>query len=90
MENITRKQPLPKIPNQRQLLNLTKQNILEHYIFVQEVPRMQFIMVGQSQILTNSYLNWDFKFELNQFLFLNQVEPFQKFKLKSWGASILL
>ena len=29
MENITRKQPLPKIPTQMQLLKLAKQNILD-------------------------------------------------------------
>ena len=57
METIKRKPTLPKNPKPNAISPWAKQNILEAYIFVQEVPRMHFIMSWQSQILPNQLNN---------------------------------
>ena len=42
------------------------------------------LLVKQTNKIENS------KFVQSKFYFINQAKPLQKFKLKSWGASILL
>ena len=41
MENIKRKQPLPKIPTQMQLLKLAKQNIIEQPYLSRKFNQLQ-------------------------------------------------
>ena len=73
MENITRKQPLPKIPTLDVIAQIGKTKYSWSYIFVQEVPRMPFIMIGQSQISPK---------QLNNLGLQNWVKPIPVFEPK--------
>ena len=68
MENIKRKQTLPKIPKPNAIAQIGKTKDPWASIFVQDVPRMHFIIIWQSQIIAKQLNKLDFNFGVKPIL----------------------
>ena len=71
MENIKRKQTLPKIPNQMQLLKLAKQKILELPYLSRKFQEWFSYLIGKVKILAK---------QLNKLGLQNWVKPILNFE----------
>ena len=84
MENITRKEPLPEISTQNAIAQISKTKYSWSYIFVQEVPRMHFMMIWAKSNFTKQLNKLGLQIELNQFLILKTMLTILKFQIKIW------